>query len=296
MQDGAAEGTQQQQQGEVLRAGWPGGPPLRPSFEGGDQRCFRRMYVCTRGMDAGDGLPVHQFGQHMVRYYRPYLPPLPPAPARGMAAAAEAEPEVDGQRGRPMGGGGGGAQQTKQQAQQQTKQQQQQRGEGEAAAAPPPGVIRIVFQHRGPGHPGRQILNLPELLERCNAWRYRGPKGRRLHAECVVVSAPCCVAAAAAAALCCRCLECLACAHTDVPPAHPPHSHSPAHAVQADFGSLASGIAAAQSADIVVGMHGANQANGWFLRPGSSMVRSVWAEGGGGGRGGVGCTAGWVGA
>ncbi|KAL4458946.1 hypothetical protein ABPG75_013811 [Micractinium tetrahymenae] len=36
--------------------------------------------------------------------------------------------------------------------------------------------------------------------------------------------------------------------------------------------NLAQGIAVAQEADVFVGMHGANLANGWLLRPGSAVI------------------------
>jgi hypothetical protein len=35
---------------------------------------------------------------------------------------------------------------------------------------------------------------------------------------------------------------------------------------------LVSGMAAAQIADVFVGTHGANLANGWLMRPGASMI------------------------
>jgi hypothetical protein len=41
---------------------------------------------------------------------------------------------------------------------------------------------------------------------------------------------------------------------------------------QVELSSLEAGIAAAQQADIFVGAHGANIANAWLMRPGSSVV------------------------
>ena len=38
------------------------------------------------------------------------------------------------------------------------------------------------------------------------------------------------------------------------------------------------GIAAAQQADIFVGVHGANIANGWLMRPGSAVVELTMFE------------------
>ncbi|PRW61290.1 Autophagy-related 8d [Chlorella sorokiniana] len=40
----------------------------------------------------------------------------------------------------------------------------------------------------------------------------------------------------------------------------------------ADVTDLASGLTAALQADVMVGIHGANLANGWMMRPGSSMI------------------------
>ena len=42
--------------------------------------------------------------------------------------------------------------------------------------------------------------------------------------------------------------------------------------LQAEMPSLAAGIATTRQADIVVGPHGANLANSWLLRPGSSAI------------------------
>lgn len=41
---------------------------------------------------------------------------------------------------------------------------------------------------------------------------------------------------------------------------------------EVEMGDLQTGIAAAQEADIFVGIHGANMMNGWLMRPGSSMI------------------------
>jgi capsular polysaccharide biosynthesis protein len=43
-------------------------------------------------------------------------------------------------------------------------------------------------------------------------------------------------------------------------------------AAQVEFKSVFDGMAAAQQADIFVGVHGANMVNGWFMRPGSSII------------------------
>jgi hypothetical protein len=42
--------------------------------------------------------------------------------------------------------------------------------------------------------------------------------------------------------------------------------------LQSETPDLMTGIVAAQRADVFVGMHGANIANGWLMRPGSSVL------------------------
>ncbi|KAL4439890.1 hypothetical protein ABPG75_002891 [Micractinium tetrahymenae] len=100
-----------------------------------------------------------------------------------------------------------------------------------AAATAGERVLRVVFQKRAPGHPGRAVLNLQELLQRCNAWRFKLGTGTGGGAR-----------------------------------------WTRAHCVEVEFADLQSGMAAAQAADIVVGMHGANQANGWLMRPGGAII------------------------
>ena len=137
---------------------WPGGPALPPSFEGGNQRCFRNMFVCINGM-RGSGLPVYSYGQHVVQFYKPLG--APSAPAAAAAAAA---------------GGGTIASTPATNA-----------GAGAADASCEARVLRIVFQKRGEGHPGRAILNIQELLQRCNAWQYKTRSGRPVRAACLEV-------------------------------------------------------------------------------------------------------------
>ena len=51
--------------------------------------------------------------------------------------------------------------------------------------------------------------------------------------------------------------------------------------LQAERPNLLAGMAAAQQADIFVGSHGANLANAWFMRPGSSVLELTmfgWEE------------------
>ena len=138
--------------------GWPGGPALPPSFEGGDQRCFRHMFVCNNGV-RGSGLPVYSYGQHLVEYYKPLLaPPVLAAAAAGSAGGSKPTSVPDAGAG--------------------------------AAASGKARVLRIVFQKRGEGHPGRAILNIRELLQRCNEWQYEAPSGRVVRAACLEVRSP----------------------------------------------------------------------------------------------------------
>lgn len=41
---------------------------------------------------------------------------------------------------------------------------------------------------------------------------------------------------------------------------------------QVELPSLQAGVAAAQAADVFVGLHGANLANAWLMRPGGSVL------------------------
>ena len=75
-------------------------PP--PSAEGGPQRCFRRLYVCTEGRHINiPGWPIHALGQHLVRHYQPELAAVLTANSSfanaeqpdGAAVAAAARPQ-----------------------------------------------------------------------------------------------------------------------------------------------------------------------------------------------------------
>jgi hypothetical protein len=48
--------------------------------------------------------------------------------------------------------------------------------------------------------------------------------------------------------------------------------------LQVEMPSLAAGIATTRQADILVGAHGANIANSWLLRPGSSVIELTMYE------------------
>lgn len=181
--------------------GWapPGAGPATPplSWEGGPQRCFRRLFVCHRGINI-TSWPLHGLGQQLVAHYRGSTK-LAEVEA---AVAAAAPPEQAG----PAG------------------------GEAEAEAPPAGGVqrntassgavlptnssagservLRVIFHRRR--SPDRQLLNAGELVEQCNRWRHTTAGGERLRGRC-----------------------------WEVEPA-----------------DLFSGMAAAQQADVFVGVHG----------------------------------------
>jgi hypothetical protein len=119
------------------------------------------MFVCNNGV-RGSGLPVYSYGQHVVQYYKPLM-----APSALVASAAAA-----------AGSGGN------------TSTPATKAGAGAADAGGEARVLRIVFQKRGEGHPGRAILNIQELLLRCNAWQYKTRSGRPVRAACLEVRSP----------------------------------------------------------------------------------------------------------
>lgn len=149
-------------------------PPL--SAEGGPQRCFRHMYVCTAGAEIDiANWPTHGFGLALVEHYRAQLAAwrqqqgadpggAPWADAAAVAAAAEAAAAVgaDGAV-EPAGGGGSG---------------------GSGGGARGERLLRILFQQRSGD---RLLINSRELVERCNRWRYTTHAGQRLRASCAEV-------------------------------------------------------------------------------------------------------------
>jgi hypothetical protein len=152
-------------------------PGLPLSAEGSHQRCFESMFVCTHGLNISRW-PLHGFGQHVVRTYRHLLQPE----VQGLVGTASSIVEQRGDGGTSeksssssSSSGGGGD----------LSQGPPSQGSGPDA----PTQFSVVFQRR-PGDT-RQLLNLGELLERCNAWRYRTAAGRQLAAKCWEVRALC---------------------------------------------------------------------------------------------------------
>ena len=134
---------------------------LPRTYEGGEMRCFRHMFVCLRDLDT-EAYQLHSFGQYLVRYYGGNQVVINQTEQHPPGGQFQVPPPVSiirqlGLR-RAQGGGGG-------------KEQ----------------VLRIVFQTRAGTE--RQLVNIAELLETCNAWRYTTQSGARLRALCWEVGA-----------------------------------------------------------------------------------------------------------
>jgi hypothetical protein len=153
------------------------------SVEGGPQRCFRHMFVCTEGLNTSSW-PLHGLGQHLAQRYGQQL---------SQSWGGGTAPPRDGSTSR-----------LKLQPLQQQHVAAQQKQEGARTR-----VLRILFHKRSSTN--RQLLNVEELLRECNAWRHSSKgTGMQLRASCAEVELP----------------------------------------------SLHAGIAAAQEADVFIGMHG----------------------------------------
>ena len=134
----------------------PPPPPLqaasgpRLSFEGGEQRCFRNLFVCGRDFDVPR--EFYGFGQSVVQQRQQ---------AQGQAQTQQQQQQ---QESAPL----------QLSERRQDGQQEQQRR------------LRVRFIRRI--SLGRQLTNLPELVERCNSWRYRLPNSTvTLVADCGTV-------------------------------------------------------------------------------------------------------------
>ena len=143
------------------------------TYEGGEVRCFRHMFVCLDGIDTRTW-QLHAYGQSLVRYY-----------GGSAMVASHTEQHPPGQKFqvpppvsiiRQLG------------LQRESGKEEQQAGVGEEQE---PFVVRIAF-HKRDGTL-RQLLNAAELIERCNAWRYTTQSGARLQALCWEVSNGACV-------------------------------------------------------------------------------------------------------
>ncbi|PRW58044.1 hypothetical protein C2E21_3663 [Chlorella sorokiniana] len=220
----------------------PGSP--RASWEGGPQRCFKHMFVCTNGVNSTETWPLHAFGRHLAKHHLGSLPPEaqsalqaqpPVALQRRLRMVAEAD-----ERGSSNGGGssmkcrrcspagpgmeeGGSTDTSDDGGSSGSRSSGGRNSEDGSSSKAEPAVLNILFHRRGVD---RLLLNAAELLERCNAWNYTTAAGVQVRARCSEV----------------------------------------------ELTDLFAGIVAAQRADIFIGAHGANMANGWLMRPGSSVL------------------------
>lgn len=255
-----------------------GGPPPAdssppPSYEGGERRCFKRMFVCTEDVryalavpkDGSTPRPLvfrwYEYAQHIVR----------------QVTRRSQEQQEQQQQGSGAAVGPLTAAQEDEERQRRERDVSVLRRLG-SDSADSPVTLRVVFQKRGNADKReRQLDNAADLIERCNAWRYTAPSGARVRGSCTEVSASCgcgggCSGSPAGAGMHASTASC-----TRRPPAQrAPHPHPCLNCrpttLQAEFPSLAAGVAVAQEADVMVGAHGANLGNAWFMRPGTSVV------------------------
>ena len=152
----------------------PQQPP--PSFEGGERRCFRDMYVCGKRFKAANQLER----------------PVGPSPEEQAAALRKSIPREDFTFGQAL------VRHVQQRQQRQQQQQQQQQlghpsrvqveisssGAGSSTSSGGGWRLKILLIRRGGVE--RQILNVQELLQRCNTWRHQPPNSSTpvVTAEC----------------------------------------------------------------------------------------------------------------
>lgn len=170
----------------------------RASYEGGEQRCFQDLFICGRNFPLGAGLPPAE-EQVLTKQQR----------AKRLAETVPLEPWTYGQAVAAWHQQAGAAAQRMRRRPRQPAELQDGISLLEAAAAAPApaaasarsssGRLRVLVIKRG--GEGRQILNAPELLQHCNAWRYQPPGGGpAVTADCTEVGG---VMAQAGPAVCC---------------------------------------------------------------------------------------------
>ena len=121
-------------------------------------------------------------------------------------------------------------------------------GGGSSGRDSEPTVLNVVFQKRGGDT--RQMLNIGELLEWCNGWEYTTADGRRLRAKCWEVRWLEGRHCRRHSALLCMDVGCLV---------GPAGLTVPTSLPQFEITDLVSGLTAANTADVMVGMHGGKQ-------------------------------------
>ena len=148
-------------------------PPA--SYEGGEQRCFQTAFFCGRNFPAAAGLPAAEeagLGEEEVQQRLAAGIPVEPY-SYGQALAAYMQQKQQRRRHAPPDVI--------------SLQQAAAAAGGATERAATSGRLRVALMRRG--GEGRQILNAGELLERCNAWRYRPPGSTKpVTAECHEVS------------------------------------------------------------------------------------------------------------
>lgn len=222
-----------------------GEPPPASSYEGGEQRCFAAMYACTQDVAGERGFQLHAYGCHLAAWYGKHKAQQMGAARAAMLAAVAPDlpPPPAASALRQLGFASkseSGGQEVR---------------------------LRVAFQQRDKT---RLLVNLPELLERCNSWSYRGPSGATVRALCWEVRAK-----RAGWGFCCRwLLPSQMLQARGAQPSRETASLTLQHttAPQVAIPDLVTGIVAAQEADIFVAAHGANTANAWLMRPGSSLI------------------------
>jgi hypothetical protein len=153
------------------------GRTLPSSFEGTEQRCFKNLFVCTGDLEP-DTWQLHAYGQLIVQHY-------------GGDALVKSQSAAwpPGQAGRALPPPVSVLRQLGRLAASATDSGRV----GQAGAEPGEEVeLKIVFQKRNAkGWRGseRQLVNVAELLERCNQWRFTAPSGVRVRALCWEVRA-----------------------------------------------------------------------------------------------------------
>jgi hypothetical protein len=175
-----------------------GADSLPPSFEGGPQRCFRRMFVCNRGINI-TSWPLHGLGQGLAAHYAGAVQLTAAAQATShaleSATAQAASQALESAAAVPTA-----QKQPNQAAAQERPDKAARRDVAKPAMLPTNSsagseqVLRIIFHKRASAD--RQLLNADELVKSCNAWRHTAADGRRLRASCTEVSSVCgvCVA------------------------------------------------------------------------------------------------------
>lgn len=136
-------------------------------MEGSHQRCFESMFVCTHGLNISRW-PLHGFGRHVVQSYRHLLQPE----VQELVGTASSVVQQRGDDGTADGST----------SSRDSSITSSHGAPSKGSVSDGPTQLRVVFQRRVGDT--RQLLNIGELLGRCNAWRHRTTNGRQLTAQC----------------------------------------------------------------------------------------------------------------